>query len=141
MLQLFEWKKMSAGNGSLELGLDQGQLEALRDAIEKDDAYQSTRERMRAAVLLCIQELINGAQPSAFQAFHRVIPDAKNGALAIAAAADFLRAKGLLHTLSVLTDEIDLEALAQGQAALGALVQGAAPASCAIAQIQAISGH
>jgi hypothetical protein len=96
---------------------------------------------MRAAVLLCTQELINGVQVSSFQQFQCTLPPVKNAAIAVAAAANFLRAKGLMHTLSVLEDEVDPAVLAQGESELAALLQDPAPGANAIAQIQAKAGH
>jgi uncharacterized membrane-anchored protein len=130
---------MSCQVPGLNLGLDPSQLESLRDAIEKGQDYKSTQERMRAAVLLCAQGLMNATQFP--QEFQRILPNIKNAAIAVAAAADFLRSKGLLHTLSVLQDEIDPEVLRQGQEELAVLLQDAAPGDHAIAQVRTIAAQ
>lgn len=94
---------------SLDLDLPAEAKETLRNAVENDEEYKSMKEQMRAAVLLCTQELMNNAKKSAFEQFHRELPDIDNVETAVALAAQWLEEKGLLHTLSVLRDEVDPE--------------------------------
>ena len=54
---------------------------------------------------------MNNAKKSAFEQFHRELPDIENIETAVAVAAQWLEEKGLIHTLSVLRDEVDPEVL------------------------------
>ena len=92
---------------SLELGLTNENLQVLRDAVEKNDTYIELKEKMRAAVLLCTQELMNNTKKSTFEQFHRELPHVDNIEDAIGVAAKWLESKGLVHTLMVLHDEVD----------------------------------
>ena len=92
---------------SLELGLQSEQLQKLRDEVEKDKEFIELKEKMRAAVLLCTQELMNNAKKSAFEQFHRELPQVDNIEEAIGMAAKWLQSKNLVHTLTVLRDEVD----------------------------------
>jgi hypothetical protein len=91
---------------------------------------------MRAAVLLCTQELISGARTSHFEQFHLGLPpDIPNAAAAIAAAVSFLESKGLTHTLSVLYDELDPETIEHGKGDLTELLQGKQPGPDSLSQL------
>lgn len=92
---------------SLELGLASEDLQKLRDAVEEDPQFVELKEKMRAAVLLCTQELMNNAKKSAFEQFHRELPQIDNIEEAIGMAAKWLASKNLTHTLAVLRDEVD----------------------------------
>ena len=97
---------------SLDLNLPAEEKEKLRNAVEQDEEYKSMKEQMRAAVLLCTQELMNNAKTSAFEQFHRELPEVENIDTAVSLVAQWLEDKGLIHTLSVLKDEVDPEILA-----------------------------
>jgi hypothetical protein len=112
----------------LDLGLTIEQRVQLRDQIDVDEEYKTTKERMRAAILLCAQELVNGVTTSHFEQFHRGLPqDIPNAAVAIAAAVSFLGSKGLVHTLSVLYDELDPAVIEHGKVDLTELLHGRPP--------------
>jgi hypothetical protein len=124
---------------SLELGLSSEHLEVLRSAIENNSEYKTTQEKMRAAVLLCAQELINSTQPSAFEQFHCDLPDIPNVKLALAAVIEFLRLKGLDHTVSVLLDETKVEEVGEGGEELTNLLEKVPEGPNPIARIIAAS--
>lgn len=96
---------------SLDLGLPDDKLEFLRGQVEADPQCKELRDKMRAAVLLCTQELINNAKKSSFEQFHRELPQFDNVEQALGLAVKWLEQRGLVHTLSVLRDEVDPEEL------------------------------
>ena len=107
---------------SLELGLSHENLEVLRQEVEDDHDCQDLRDKMRAAVLLCTQELINSAKKSSFEQFHRELPQVANIEPALGLAVKWLKQRGLLHTLSVLHDEVDPDELKEAvNAATGSI--------------------
>ncbi|KAH0785444.1 hypothetical protein GPJ56_010671 [Histomonas meleagridis] len=114
---------------SLELGLSQEDLAILSKELEKDPEYQKVRDKMRAAVLLCTQELMNDETNSAFEKFHRTLPDNPNIPMALAAAASYLESLGLKNVISVLNEEVNSDILQQGEEALEARFQGKEPKS------------
>jgi hypothetical protein len=129
---------MSEVQAALDLGLTGEQRAQLRNEIDGSAEYKETKEKMRAAVLLCTQELINGLKTSHFEQFHRGLPqEIPNAAAAIAAAVSFLQSKGLVHTLSVLYDELDPETIEHGKGELAELLQGVPPGPDTLAQLVA----
>ncbi|OHS94449.1 hypothetical protein TRFO_11046 [Tritrichomonas foetus] len=110
---------------SLSLNLPPEDLKKLGDAIESDQSYQTIKNKMRASVLLCTQELMNNTKDSAFDQFELKLPENENIELAVAIAADFLKQKKLFHTLSVLHDEVKAEDLEKGEEQMNALLASA----------------
>lgn len=108
---------------SLDLDISPEDRDKLRANFESSSTYKQMQEKMRAAVLLCTQELMNGSKKSRFEQFHRELPPENDIELALAIAADYLKTKGLTNTLSVLTDEIEEQALQEGQKQLEELFQ------------------
>jgi hypothetical protein len=122
----------------LDLGLTIEQQMQLRGEIDDDDEYKTTKKKTRAAVLLCVQELGNQAKTSRFEQFHRDLPEEiPNAAAAVAAAISFLESKGLVHTPSVLSDELGPEAIERGERDLALLLQGSPPGPGTLPQLAA----
>ena len=100
---------------SLALDLSPDHLKKLSNLIEQDKSYKSIQNKMRASVLLCTQELMNNTKDSGFDKFSLNLPDSPHIKLAVAIAADYLKQKNLLHTLSVLKDEVRNDDLKEGE--------------------------
>lgn len=107
---------------SLELDISPEDRDKLRTSFESGSTYKQMQEKMRAAVLLCTQELMNGSKKSRFEQFHRELPPENDIELALAIAAEFLKSKGLNNTLSVLNEEIEGQAMQDGQEQLAELL-------------------
>ncbi|KAK8889350.1 hypothetical protein M9Y10_034096 [Tritrichomonas musculus] len=107
---------------SLNLNLPKEDLQKLSDAIEKDGAYETIKNKMRAAVLICTQDLMNNSKASALQKFNLTLPENQNIRAALAAAADFLKQKQFIHTLSVLQEEVKQEDLEAGENELDQII-------------------
>ena len=114
---------------SLELNLSQEDLATLSKELENDPEYQKVRDKMRAAVLLCTQELMNNETNSAFEKFQRTLPDNPNIPMALAVASNYLKSLGLKHVISVLNDEANPDILQEGEEALKIHFEGADPES------------
>ena len=108
---------------TLNLNLPKEDLQKLSDAIEADSEYQTIKNKMRAAVLICTQDLMNNSKASPLQKFNLALPENQNIRAAIAVAADYLRHKQFIHTLSVLQEEVKQEDLESGENEINQVVQ------------------
>ena len=108
---------------SLDLGFNTDQLYKLQSEIEKTDEYAKYSQKLRAAVLLTVQELTNQPEKSALSQFEQKLPDFPNIKTALAFAAEFLKEKGFQQSLSVLNSELHPEDLEEGQLEMESIVK------------------
>lgn len=109
---------------NLSLELPPNDLKKLSDAITTDANFQTIQNKMRAAVLVCTQDLMNGAQSTALDKFNLTLPDDNNIDIALAAALDFLKQKGFIHTASVLQEEVQQTIFEEGSKKLEEMFHG-----------------
>lgn len=107
---------------TLNLNLPKEDLQKLSDAIEADGEYQTIKNKMRAAVLICTQDLMNNSKASPLQKFNLTLPENPNIRVALAIAADFLKHKQFIHTLSVLQEEVKQEDLESGETEMNQII-------------------
>lgn len=98
-----------------ELRLPGDKAEELAEALREDPSYLAIQSRMRAAVVLCAQEIMADEpdEQSGFRRFGRALPDAE-ARTAVAAALRYMESVGLSGSASVLREELcpaDLESI------------------------------
>lgn len=97
---------------SLDLNLPDEKIEQLTESLKSDSNYLEIQSKMRAAVILCAQELMNNEseESSGFNQFKRSLPD-EEAITSIAVAMKYLESIELNNCVSVLKEELNSEEL------------------------------
>ena len=112
---------------SLNLGFNEDDLHKLQSEIEKTNEYTQNSQKLRAAVLLTVQELTNQPENSALSQFDQHLPDYTNIKAALAFASEYLREKGFQHSLSVLKDELHQDVFEEGKQDMESIMKSKYP--------------
>lgn len=100
---------------SMDLGLNEKDLQTLSEALKESDKYKDIQNQMRAGVLLCAQELVNETPSSQLEQFNKQPPNDDDILMALACVNNYLKSRGLTKTSQVLMEEYPAKLFADGE--------------------------
>lgn len=98
----------------VNFGLNDNDKKVLLKQLESSEQYQKIQNKMRAAVLLCAQELMNETQESAFDQYKFSTDDEKEK-MALALCYSFIKSRNLKITTSIFEDRVSKDIILDGE--------------------------
>ncbi|EAY14141.1 hypothetical protein TVAG_351890 [Trichomonas vaginalis G3] len=100
---------------SLDLQLNEKDMQTLTDTMKESDAYKDIQNKTRAGVLLCGQEMLNEVPNSQLEQFNKQPPNDADIEMALAIVNNYLKARGLNKTSTVLSEELPVKIFTDGE--------------------------